>query len=161
VTHLTNLADQGRSESQPALYLPMVLVELGYAAEQNGDPEAALALHAEAYAAAEAMGAPRDTISTLEGMASAVAGAEPEVAARLLGAAAAARETAGAPAAPAERDELERVGDRLTAVLGRAGFDALAAAGRELSVAEARALVRSPTSGPGRLTMSPGGSAAS
>src|SRR6185312_9348846 len=39
-THLTRLAEKGRSEAQPALYLPMVLVELGYALEQSGDPAA-------------------------------------------------------------------------------------------------------------------------
>ena len=58
VTHLTHLADRGRGETQPALYLPMILVELGYAVEQGGDPDAALALHVEAYEAAEAMASP-------------------------------------------------------------------------------------------------------
>lgn len=66
VTHLQHLAELGRQENQPALYLPMVLVELGYAAEQGGDPAAGLALHLEAFQAAQAMGAPRDTITALE-----------------------------------------------------------------------------------------------
>ena len=38
VTHLSHLADLGRGESQPALYLPMVLVELGYAARAGRRP---------------------------------------------------------------------------------------------------------------------------
>lgn len=72
VTHLSHLADLGRGESQPALYLPMVLVELGYAVEQGGDPDAALALHVEAFDVAEAMATMRDAVGPLEGMAAAV-----------------------------------------------------------------------------------------
>ncbi|MBQ0904516.1 BTAD domain-containing putative transcriptional regulator [Micromonospora sp. U21] len=137
VIHLTRLAERGRGEAQPALYLPMVLVELGYAVEQGGDPDTALALHIEAFEAAEAMEIPRDAVSTLEGMASAVR--SPEVAARLLGAAAAARLAVQAPAAPAERDDTDRVTERLLAALGRERFDALVAEGAKLSPGEARA----------------------
>ncbi|PWR09833.1 transcriptional regulator [Micromonospora acroterricola] len=137
VTHLTRLAEQGRGETQPALYLPMVLVELGYALERGGDPDAALALHVEAFEAAEAMALPRDALNPLEGMASAVR--SPEVAARLLGAAAAARLAAQAPAAPAERDDTDRVAERVLAALGRERFDALVAEGAKLSPGEARA----------------------
>ncbi|MEU7841244.1 BTAD domain-containing putative transcriptional regulator [Micromonospora sp. NPDC049114] len=136
-THLTRLAEKGRSEAQPALYLPMVLVELGYALEQSGDPAAALALHLEAFDVAEAMATARDALGPLEGMASAVR--SPEVAARLLGAAAAARQAAGTPAAPAERDDTDRVTERVLAALGRERFDALAAEGAKLSPGEARA----------------------
>ncbi|MEV0723732.1 BTAD domain-containing putative transcriptional regulator [Micromonospora purpureochromogenes] len=147
VTHLTRIAEQGRRETQPALYLPMVLVELGYAAGQNGDPAAGLALHVEAFDAAQAMESPRDAVNALEGMASAVP--SPEVAARLLGAAAAAREAAGAPAAPAERDETDRVTVRLVAALGRERVDALVAEGGKLGPSEARAQLKSPSvSGP-------------
>ncbi|MGV9213849.1 BTAD domain-containing putative transcriptional regulator [Micromonospora sp. RB23] len=137
VAHLGNLAERGRAEAQPALYLPPVLVELGHAIEQGGDPDAALALHVEAFGAAEAMAAPRDAIFALEGMASAVR--VPEVAARLLGAAAAARLAAQAPCAPAERDEVERVSARVRAALGPDRFDALVAEGTKLSPGEARA----------------------
>ncbi|WP_405432020.1 BTAD domain-containing putative transcriptional regulator [Micromonospora sp. NBC_00617] len=136
-THLTRLAEQGRSETQPALYLPMVLVELGYAVEQSGDPAAALALHLEAFDVAEAMATARDALGPLEGMASAVR--SPEVAARLLGTAAAARQAAGTPAAPAERDDTDRVTERVLAALGRERFDALVAEGAKLSPGEARA----------------------
>jgi hypothetical protein len=64
-----------------------------------------------------------------------------EVAARLLGAAAAGRVAAQAPAAPAERDETDRVTGRLIAALGRERFDALLAEGGDLSPDEARALL--------------------
>ncbi|WUR57393.1 winged helix-turn-helix domain-containing protein [Micromonospora chokoriensis] len=137
VTHLTHLVELGRGESQPALYLPMVLVELGYAVEQGGDPDAALALHIEAFEAAEAMATMRDAVGPLEGMAAAVR--SPEVAARLLGAAAAARLATQSPAAPAERDDVERVTERLRAELGPERFDALLAEGAKLSPGEARA----------------------
>ncbi|MEH1096534.1 BTAD domain-containing putative transcriptional regulator [Micromonospora sp. CPCC 205739] len=147
VTHLTRIAEQGRRETRPALYLPMVLVELGYAAEQDGDPAAGLALHVEAFDAAQAMESPRDAVNALEGMASAVR--SPEVAARLLGAAAAAREAARAPAAPAERDETDRVTVRLVAALGRERFDALVTEGGKLGPGEARAQLESASvSGP-------------
>ncbi|WP_308193242.1 BTAD domain-containing putative transcriptional regulator [Micromonospora trifolii] len=137
VTHLSHLADLGRGESQPALYLPMVLVELGYAVEQGGDPDAALALHLEAFEVATAMATMRDAINPLEGMAAAVR--SPEVAARLLGAAAAARLATQSPAAPAERDDTDRVTARLRAELGPERFDALLAEGAQLSPGEARA----------------------
>ncbi|MEV7327723.1 BTAD domain-containing putative transcriptional regulator [Micromonospora sp. NPDC093244] len=137
VTHLTRLAERGRAEAQPALYLPPVLVELGHAVEQGGDADAALALHVEAFEVAEAMAAPRDAIYALEGMASAVR--VPEVAARLLGAAAAARLAARAPCSPAERDETDRVTERVRATLGRDRFDALVDEGTKLSPGEARA----------------------
>ncbi|MEU4531608.1 BTAD domain-containing putative transcriptional regulator [Micromonospora ureilytica] len=137
VTHLSRLADLGRSESQPALYLPMILVELGYAVELGGDPDAALALHVEAFEAAEAMATMRDAVGPLEGMASAVR--SPEIAVRLLGAAAAARLATQSPAAPAERDDTDRVTARLRAELGPERFDALLAEGAQLSPSEARA----------------------
>lgn len=137
VTHLSHLADLGRGESQTALYLPMVLVELGYAVEQGGDPDAALALHIEAFEVAEAMATMRDAVGPLEGMAAAVR--SPEVAARLLGAAAAARLATQSPAAPAERDDTDRVTARLRAELGPERFDALLAEGAQLSPGEARA----------------------
>jgi hypothetical protein len=103
-------------EAQPALYLPMVLREWGYAAELGGDPAAALAMHVRAFDLAEEMGAPRDMAAALEGIASAAA--DPVVAARVLGAAADARTRQGLTAGPAERDEIDRVTERLAAVLG-------------------------------------------
>jgi hypothetical protein len=117
----------------------MILVELGYAAEQKGEPEAGLELHREAFDTARAMGAPRDAALALEGLASAVAA--PEVSARLLGAAAAARVALSAPASPAEADETDRVTERVVAALGRERADALLAEGSRLGPDEARALV--------------------
>ncbi len=137
-THLRHLEETARREDQPALYLPMVLVELGHVAQQSGDPAGALALHAEAFDIAHAMDGPRDAVGALEGLACAAA---PEVAARLLGAAAAARTALGTPAAPAERDDLDPVTDRLVAALGEERFAALLAEGSALTQEQARALI--------------------
>jgi hypothetical protein len=139
VARLTEIAEQGRAEAQPALYLPMILVELGYAAEQQGHPETARELHREAFDAARAMGAPRDAVFALEGLASAATA--PEISARLLGAAAAARRELSAPASPAERDETDRVTGRVVAALGRERAGSLLAEGSRLGPDEARALV--------------------
>ncbi|MEU0557990.1 BTAD domain-containing putative transcriptional regulator [Dactylosporangium sp. NPDC006015] len=137
VTHLTRIADQGRVEPNPPPYLPMILVELAYARELQGDPAAARALHMEAYESA--IGSTRDGIGAVEGMATV---AEPAVAARLLGAAATAREQNFAPAAPAEQDELDRAARRAVAALGQERFDELVAEGAKLSLAQAVAFGR-------------------
>jgi hypothetical protein len=138
-THLRHLVEMAGRDRHPALYLPMVLVELGHATDQGGDPAAALALHAEAFDMAQAMNGSRDAIGALEGLACATDA--PEVAARLLGAAAAARTALDAPAAPAQRDDLDRVTGRLVAALGRPRFDALVAEGTTLRPEQARALI--------------------
>lgn len=137
VTHLTRIADQGRVEPSPPPYLPMILVELAYARELQGDRAAAWALHMEAYESA--IGSSRDGIGAVEGMATV---AEPAVAARLLGAAATAREQNFAPAAPAEQDELDRAARRAVAALGQERFDELVAEGAKLSLAQAVAFGR-------------------
>ncbi|MET7426498.1 BTAD domain-containing putative transcriptional regulator [Dactylosporangium sp. NPDC005555] len=137
VTHLTRIADQGRVEPSPPPYLPMILVELAYARELQGDPAAAWALHMEGYESA--IGFTRDGIGAVEGMATI---AEPAVAARLLGAATTAREQNLAPAAPAEQDELDRAARRAVAALGQERFDELVAEGAKLSLAQAVAFGR-------------------
>ncbi|MFB9183159.1 BTAD domain-containing putative transcriptional regulator [Dactylosporangium sucinum] len=139
VAHLGGLVEAGRREPRPALYLPMVLVELGYARSEQGDPAAALRLHLEAFDVATAGGWPRDAAGALEGIASAAP--SPVIAARLLGAAAAARESLDAPASPAEQDDLDEVSTRLCAALGAAAFASSVAEGRRLSPGEARALL--------------------
>jgi hypothetical protein len=137
VVHLTRIADRGRVEPQPPPYLPMILVELGYARELQGDPAAAWALHVESYEAS--IGSTRDGIGAVEGMATL---AEPAVAARLLGAAATARDQNAAPAAPAEQDELDRAARRAVAALGQERFDDLVAEGAKLTLDQAVAFGR-------------------
>ncbi|MFB4316630.1 BTAD domain-containing putative transcriptional regulator [Actinomadura sp. 21ATH] len=103
--------------------LPLVLAELGFAAEQRGDRDAARALHREGLDAARRIGDPRAVALAYEGL----AGAEDDAvrAARLLGAAARLRASVGAPLPAAERGDV----DRITAAARRAlGEDAFAAA---------------------------------
>ncbi|GLZ79699.1 SARP family transcriptional regulator [Actinorhabdospora filicis] len=94
--------------------LALVLAELGFAAEQRGDAEAALRLHREGLAAAEAIGDPRALALAYEGMAGAHALAgDREEAGRLLAEATALREEVGAPLPPGERGDVERIRSRL------------------------------------------------
>ena len=135
VTHLEHLLEIARREARPTPYLPMVLSELGHAARQRGDTEAALALHTEAFEVADAMNAPWDVIGALEGLAS--AWPDPAGAAGLLGAADAARTAGGLVDPPAERDERERLTARLVDALGEDAFQDAYRAGGAWSPAEA------------------------
>ncbi|GAA0251210.1 BTAD domain-containing putative transcriptional regulator [Cryptosporangium japonicum] len=142
VEHLTQLVERGRAEAATALFLPMALIELGYATEQLGDVDGAIALHREAFDLAGPMGSPRNEVPALEGLASAAAArGDAPAAARLLGAAAAARVAVESPPAPAEQDEVDRVTDRLTDVLGEPRLTVLLTEGAALTPAEARALL--------------------
>ncbi|MFG1922422.1 BTAD domain-containing putative transcriptional regulator [Cryptosporangium sp. NPDC048952] len=143
VEHLTELVDRGRAEAAPALFLPMVLIELGYATEHLGDVDGAIALHREAFDVADAMGSLRNSVPAIEGLASAAAArGDAEPAARLLGAATAARVALEAPPAPAEQDELDRVTECVTDVLGVARMTEFRTEGERLTLAEARALLQ-------------------
>ncbi|MFJ6197310.1 BTAD domain-containing putative transcriptional regulator [Micromonospora sp. NPDC092111] len=137
VAHLEHLVEVGGDD---ALFLPMVLIELGYAVADR-DRARALTLHARAFDVAVAIGAPRDAVAALAGLASAVP--EPAVAARLLGAAAAARTAARVPATPGERDEIDRAAAWCEAALGAAEFATMYRAGHDLDPGEARAQVES------------------
>ena len=134
-------ADPGAVAAVP-LYVPMVLVELGFIAEHRGDPAAARDLHLRAFVLARRLDAPRDTAGAIEGLAgaSALAGRYP-LAAALLGCADATRRGAALPLAPTERAEVDRIADRTRADLGAEVFAAEFARGAGLSPEAARALV--------------------
>ncbi|MEJ3651659.1 BTAD domain-containing putative transcriptional regulator [Actinomycetes bacterium KLBMP 9759] len=144
ISHLEHLVEMGRADAQPALFLPMVLTELGHAVLQNGDAETALALHVEAFEAAEAfetpegMGAPRDAVSALEAAAGVVA--DPAAAARMLGAAAAARSSAMFVADNAEQDDVLATTARLVATMGQEAFQDAFRSGLTMSPRSAIAL---------------------
>ncbi len=129
-THLEHLVEMAAGEEQPAIYLPMVLLELGYAAQQGGDPAAALDLHRRSFEAAAAIPAPRDELGAL--VAVATVEPDPATAALLLGSAAAARQATGIAADTAERDEVDRTTARLRAALGEDAFGAAHRAGGAL-----------------------------
>ncbi|MFI6712052.1 AfsR/SARP family transcriptional regulator [Nonomuraea sp. NPDC050478] len=101
--------------------LAFFLAELGFAAEQRGDAETALALHREGYDAA--LGEPRAEALALEGLAGAYSLAgDPGRAATLLGRAAALREAVGTPLAHGERHDVDRITARTLAALGEERF---------------------------------------
>ncbi|MBK1786387.1 BTAD domain-containing putative transcriptional regulator [Prauserella cavernicola] len=107
------------------------LAELGFIAELRGDGERARELHETGYRGALATGGgPRVLALALEGLAGAwsLLG-EPERAARLLGAADAARGSVGAPLPPAERGDVDRIAERVRALLGEQAFAAAFADG--------------------------------
>jgi predicted ATPase len=136
--HLHELLGTAVAADGQPLYLPGVLIELGYLAELRGDPAAATERHTEAFAVAKQLGAARDIAQALAGLAGAIARAgDAYQAAVLLGAAAAAREAAQADLAPAEELDHARA---VTAAQSTLGLDAFATAfdrGRSLSPAEA------------------------
>ncbi|WP_192809721.1 ATP-binding protein [Actinomadura rudentiformis] len=105
--------------------LALVLAELGFAAEQRGDAEAALAFHLDGLASARKIGDPRAVALALEGLAGArsLAG-EPGMAARLLGAATALRESVGAPLPEAERGDVDRISRVVREALGDEAYRA-------------------------------------
>ncbi|MDI5977002.1 BTAD domain-containing putative transcriptional regulator [Amycolatopsis magusensis] len=101
----------------------LLLAELGFAAEQRGDTELALARQREGFAAASATGDPRSIALAMEGLAGATAAVgDHRQAARLLGAAAATRDSVGTPLPEAERGDVDRVTAAVVATLGEAGF---------------------------------------
>ncbi|WP_223167256.1 BTAD domain-containing putative transcriptional regulator [Nonomuraea sp. SYSU D8015] len=114
--------------------IALVMAELGFAAEQRGDAETALARQREGHEAARATGDPRAIALSLEGLAGAMSLPEvgcPAEAARLIGRAAAMRRAVSAPLPPGERRDVKRITGRLRAALGDGAFEAAFAAGEE------------------------------
>ncbi|MGH3486473.1 MAG: ATP-binding protein, partial [Actinopolymorphaceae bacterium] len=111
--HLNNLVDAAKRQdpgSGHALYLTIVLTELGFIAELRGDAATARDRHLEACDVARDFGETRALAAAAMGLAGAsVLDGRPEEAARLLGAAAAVRESTGLPLSPGEALELDRI----------------------------------------------------
>ncbi|WP_433333297.1 BTAD domain-containing putative transcriptional regulator [Spirillospora sp. CA-294931] len=105
-------------EAAPPLFLPLILVGLGYVHELRGDADRALAFHRDALEVSVRHQWPRDIAFSLEGLAGALAlaGRHAE-AARTLGAAATARASHGLTAGPAEREDIDRVAAAVRAEL--------------------------------------------
>ncbi len=139
--HLRNWLDWCR-QVDGDLGAALIAAELGFVAEQRGDPEAALTLHLEGYGAACSTGDPRAVALALEGMAGARALAgHHDQAVQLLGAAAAARESIGAPLPPAERGDVDRITAAARQGLGEEAFAAEFERGRKRKPDEARSLI--------------------
>ncbi|NRQ35834.1 AfsR/SARP family transcriptional regulator [Nonomuraea sp. NN258] len=120
--HLRNWLDWDKKIGSD-IALALILAELGFIAEQRGDAETARDVHREGLAAARGSGDRRAVALAFEGLAGAEAAAGRHVeAARLLGAAAALRESVGAPLPPAERGDVNRIGDAARRALGDESF---------------------------------------
>jgi hypothetical protein len=137
---LQNLIDEARRQDDSVLYLSMVLDELGFLLEQQGELAAARALHVEAYELGVEQESRRAMAWSLEGIAGTVAVTAPAVAARCLGAAVVVREVEGLPVTAAEGADVLRIERAARGVLGEQ-YDAEYAAGRLLTLEEAYALV--------------------
>ena len=109
--------------------LALVLAELGFAAEQQGDTAKALRLHHDGLASARRIGDPRAIALAFEGLAGALAAdGEHTEAAGLLGASARLRGSVGAPLPEAERGDVDRISAVVRNALGDKGFEAALAA---------------------------------
>ncbi|WP_285707663.1 BTAD domain-containing putative transcriptional regulator [Microtetraspora sp. NBRC 16547] len=147
-THLRDVLDRTpRLDAGQAVppYLPLVLTELGFAAEQRGDAATAFELHLEALDLAAGFDTSRDMTTVLDGLAGALSLAgRHDRAARILGAAAAIRASGSLSPAPAERVDIDRITERVRTALGEKGFAAETGRGAALTPAEVRSLLAAP-----------------
>jgi predicted ATPase/DNA-binding SARP family transcriptional activator len=135
---LASARKQQTGEGHPP-YLPMVLIELGLLAGQQGDPTLALARQQEGFDAYRDSGSVRGMAWALSGMAAALGlDGRPGLAAQLLGAADAAWRQTGQSLSASDRDELARITTAIQAA--EPGFAALFARGGELTLDQARSL---------------------
>ncbi len=140
-THLRDLlglTTRPDSTDAPPPHLPLILVELGFLAEQQGDVAESASSHLTALGLAARISGARDMTSAVDGLAGALALAgHHDRAARLLGSADAVRAASGLPAAPAERADTDRITALARAALGAERFAAEHAVGTRLTRNEA------------------------
>jgi predicted ATPase/DNA-binding SARP family transcriptional activator len=136
---LQTLIDEARRQDESVLYLSMVLDELGFLMELQGELAAARALHVEAYGLGLDQDSNRSMAWSLEGIAGTLASSAPAVAARLLGAAAVVRKAEGLPVTTAEGADVLRISETARALLSDQ-YDAEYAAGQSLTLRQAYAL---------------------
>jgi tetratricopeptide (TPR) repeat protein len=147
-THIRDvLRTSQRIGSEPDVARTISLSELGFIAEQRGDPADARSWHLQCLTAAQKLGDPQAVAQALTGLAGAQAlGGQPDRAARLLGAADAAWRAPGAGPPPGDGAEASADVTRITAVtrqaLGEAAFAAEFERGRRLRPRQASLLLR-------------------
>jgi tetratricopeptide (TPR) repeat protein len=116
--------------------------ELGFIAEQRGDPATAIGWHLECLDVARKLGDPRAIAQALCGLAGALAIAgQPDRAAQLLGAADTARSPVGAGMPREETGDVGRITAAARRALGEVTFAAEFRKGRELDPERAPALL--------------------
>ncbi|WP_440071684.1 BTAD domain-containing putative transcriptional regulator [Streptosporangium sp. OZ121] len=125
-THLREVLDRTPPGSEePPPYLPMIVAELGFVAEQRGDAATALTLHLSALDLSARLGGAREMTVAVYGLAGALAVAgHHDRAARLLGAGTVARASNPVPPAPWEGGDVDRITSRIRDALGEERFAA-------------------------------------
>ena len=143
-THIRNvLRTSQRIGSEPDVARTISLSELGFIAEQRGEPAIARSWHIQCLTAARKLGDPQAVAQALTGLAGAQAlGGQPDRAAQLLGAADAAWDPAGASAPPGDGADVTRITAATREALGEAAFAAEFQNGRRLRPEQASSLLR-------------------
>jgi predicted ATPase/DNA-binding SARP family transcriptional activator len=133
---LQALIDVARRQTERVLYLSIVLEELGFVRELQGDAAAALALHREAFEVSVEFDSLRGMCWALEG----IAACHPDktLAATLLGAAAATRASENYLIASTESEDLDRA---IAAAQSAPDYQTAYTAGRALTPEQAFALL--------------------
>jgi predicted ATPase/DNA-binding SARP family transcriptional activator len=143
-THLRSvLQTSQRIGCEPDVARTISLSELGFIAEQRGDPAAARSLHLESLIGAQKLGDPQAVAQALTGLAGAQAlGGQPDRAAQLLGAADAAWRPADASPPPSDSADVNRITAVTRQALGEAAFAAEFQNGRRLKPEQASSLLQ-------------------
>jgi predicted ATPase/DNA-binding SARP family transcriptional activator len=143
-THIHNtLQTSQRIGSEPDVARIISLSELGFIAEQRGEPAVARSWHIQCLTATQKLGDPQAMAQALTGLAGAqtLAG-RPDRAAQLLGAADAARRSAGAGLPPSDDADVNRISAVTRQALGEAAFAAEFQNGRRLRPDQASSLLQ-------------------
>jgi tetratricopeptide (TPR) repeat protein len=137
--HLRNVLQvTQRIGSEPDVARVISLCELGFIAEQRGEPAAARSCHLQSLTSATRLGDLQAVAQALTGLAGAQAlGGQPERAARTLGAADTAWRSAGASLPPGNSPDVDRITAMTRQVLGEAAFAAEFQNGRRLTPEQA------------------------
>ena len=143
-THIRNvLRTSQRIGSEPDVARTISLSELGFIAEQRGEPAIARSWHIQCLTAARKLGDPQAVAQALTGLAGAQAlGGQPDRAAQLLGAADAAWHPVGASVPPGDGADVTRITAATREALGEAAFAAEFQNGRRLRPEQASSLLR-------------------
>jgi predicted ATPase/DNA-binding SARP family transcriptional activator len=137
--HLRNVLQvTQRTGSEPDVVRVISLCELGFIAEQRGEPAAARSCHLQSLTSATRLGDPQAVAQALTGLAGAQAlGGQPERAAQTLGAADTAWRSACASPPPGDSPDVDRITAMTRQVLGEAAFAAEFQNGRRLTPEQA------------------------
>jgi predicted ATPase/DNA-binding SARP family transcriptional activator len=143
-TRIRNVIETSqRIGSEPDVARTIALSELGFIAEQRGDPAGARSWHLKCLTAAQKLGDPQVVAQALTGLAGGRAlSGQPDRAARLLGAADMASRPADGSVRPRDNADVKRITAVTRQALGEAAFAAEFDNGRRLQPAQAFSLLQ-------------------